>query len=151
MIQHSNTPNVVYGDESSFNLWMRPTKTWGRDDGKTKIEINIKRGKSITLYGAIGEMMTKPVFMQGRSTNTDEFCKFLKLVRQNFSDNSRIYLVLDNHPTHKSVAAKILAEELNITFTMLTPYSPEFNSIERLWGYMKKEFKNIIKERHYNI
>ena len=81
MIQHSNTPNVVYGDESSFNLWMRPTKTWGRDDGKTKIEINIKRGKSITLYGAIGEMMTKPVFMQGRSTNTDEFCNFLKLVR----------------------------------------------------------------------
>jgi len=41
---------------------------------------------SVTIYGAIGNCLTKPVFMIGDSTNKNEFIEFLENVRLNLVD-----------------------------------------------------------------
>ena len=68
---------VVYFDEASFNNWMRPNRTWSGVDRPVKMIIQQNRCQGITVFGAIGLNLQKPVFMQGQSTNWEEVMKFL--------------------------------------------------------------------------
>jgi len=46
---------VIYVDESSFNTWNRiNSKTWAPKHNVINMPINNTRGKSVTVYGAIG-------------------------------------------------------------------------------------------------
>ena len=76
---------IIYMDETSVNTWIRKQKTWQRRDEPVQVTINPKR-VSVTIYGAIGNCLTKPVFMIGDSTNKNEFIEFLENVRLNLVD-----------------------------------------------------------------
>ena len=54
---------IAYFDESAFNMWIRPRKTWHNPDEPVTIMINKDRGHNVTVYGAIGVRLTKAVFM----------------------------------------------------------------------------------------
>ena len=59
----------------------------------------------------------------------------------NLTSRSKIYLVLDNARAHRS---KVITEYCNshfIELVYLPGYSPEFNSIEALWGVLKGRVK----------
>ena len=103
MVNLTNEASIVYGDESSFNLWLRSSKTWATPDQRIRMPLNVTRGQGITLLGAIGEQMSRPVFYHGVSTNPTDFIAYLKEVRSSFKQlNTTILLVLDNHSTHKT-------------------------------------------------
>ena len=53
---------VVYFDESSCNSWHRRSHTWSTAARPVKLVVN-KRREAITIFGAIGTCMPKPVFM----------------------------------------------------------------------------------------
>ena len=61
--------NLVYFDEAGFNLWMRHRKTWGRQGCPVKMVLNKVRGKGVTVFGAIGVQMPRPLFIMERTTN----------------------------------------------------------------------------------
>jgi hypothetical protein len=44
----------VYFDESAFNMWLRPRKTWQDPSAPVTLVLNKDRGKNVTVYGAIG-------------------------------------------------------------------------------------------------
>ena len=96
----------------------------------------------VTLYGAIGNCLKTPsVFTVDQGTTIVGFTRFIEtLVQQKIQIDSRPYLILDNHSAHRS---KKLTELLTANFKVLwmPPYSCEFNSIERLWAYIKRSFK----------
>ena len=46
--------NLVYFDESSFNVWLRNRRTWCTSDRPVKMSINKDRLRGITVFGAIG-------------------------------------------------------------------------------------------------
>lgn len=61
--------------------------------------------KSVTVFGAIGACLSEPVFMAARSTNQVEFRRFLNEIAWHLRNpyrRSKPYLVMDNHPSHKT-------------------------------------------------
>lgn len=50
-------------------------------------------------------------------------------------------MVLDNHSAHKSKETLNYMESLNIKPLFMSPYSPELNSVESLWGISKARVK----------
>ena len=101
--------------------------------------------------GAIGHRMPKGVFSIAKSTNQQDVGEFLKRLRgvitpYPFTNNERIVLVVDNHPSHGTVHVRELAHQLNIELLYLPPYSPELNSIESLWAIFKLDLKNRLQQ-----
>ena len=58
---------------------MRPPKVWQYPKDPLRHKIPNKRLKGVTLFGAIGSSMTKPVFMTGYGTTKGLVCKFIEL------------------------------------------------------------------------
>lgn len=89
--------------------------------------------------------------MLAKSTNSEDFMAFLKLLRSKFmySKGRTIHLVLDNAAAHHNNLAKQLAAKLKIELMFLPAYTPELNPIEALWGIIKRDFrKRLMMTKH---
>ena len=95
--------------------------------------------------GCIGNCMSKPVFYMASSTNSEDFCIFLRKishrlirggVQKTESGNSRtVFCVLDNASAHHTEDASNMFKQLDIVPLWLPPYCPQFNSIGK---YIRK-------------
>ena len=74
--------------------------------------------------------------------NAIETIEHFKIVRKYYGSKPIAYFI-DNASWHKTKKVKEYCEENNITLLFLPPYSPEYNPIERVWGYLKSKVKNI--------
>lgn len=74
--------------------------------------------------------------------NALETIEHFKIVRKHYGDKPIAYFI-DNASWHKTKKVKEYCEENKITLLFLPPYSPEYNPIERVWGYLKSKVKNI--------
>ena len=98
---------LLYFDEASFNLWLRNKRTWTPKIEPVKYPIGRNRGKGITVMGAISQFMGKPLFALEKSTNSQAFQNFLRLIRTRFKLRStRLHLVLDNARAHTTSESK---------------------------------------------
>ena len=68
---------IVYVDETTFHSWMYQHKSWSLVDTPNHHQINNKR-YVITVYGAIGHCLKKPVYHFSHSTNKEDFQIFLR-------------------------------------------------------------------------
>ena len=93
--------------------------------------------------------MKEPVFAFGQSTNKFDFFKFLESIKsQKVNQETKPWIVLDNHRAHHSLICKdILSENFRTLF--LSAYSCRFNSIESLWALMKKLFLSYVCDHVY--
>ena len=62
-------------------------------------------------------------------------------MRAHYGDKPIVYLI-DNASWHKTKKVREYCEENNISLLFLPPYSPEYNPIERVWGFIKSKVKN---------
>ena len=81
----------------------------------------------ITVFGAIGTPLAKPVFYLAKSTNEEDFLKFLNKVKEAVSPTAqrareKPVILLDNHSAHKTQKS---LKRLNQYFQPLfqTPHS----------------------------
>jgi len=139
--------NVVYVDEAAFNMWTRGRRTYAGPLDSIKIPLNVERGASVTVYGAVGARLQEgKLFMHGRSTNQHEFASFLRRVRGAFVGNAgeTIHVVADNAAAHKTLSVRQLCRELQIELVFTPAYSPEFNCVERVWGHLKQKLQQAL-------
>mgnify|MGYP003335707402 CR=1 FL=1 len=57
-----------------------------------------------------------------------------------------MHLVLDNHSAHHTKLVQQTCYDLNIEMHFIPPYTPEFNCIEALWGWIKRDVKKRMLE-----
>jgi transposase len=68
------------------------------------------------------------------------FVKFLRKVKR-FYEGKRVWLFVDNGPTHTSAKAKRYVESHEgIELRFLPPYSPDLNPKEQWWKFLRRKF-----------
>lgn len=145
---------ILYLDESSFSERRNSVKAWNKRNTNTNIS-NGGRVRSISIMGAISEnALLHWVKIEGRYNSTD-FIRFIEELEDKISnsselkehlDNRNIFVVLDNAKIHTSKYSRRELKKKRLRFVFQTPYNPQFNPIELLWGMMKrKKSRKIIK------
>ena len=134
---------IIYIDETTFNLWQKTSKCWLVPG--MKLSMLKTRGPSITVIGAISkERGLVHVNIIDESNNAEHFQHFLVGLKSK-CEGRRVVLILDNLRIHH-------ANMLNDTYTadfkemFLPPYSSTLNPIEVLWSMVKRRWaKNLYR------
>jgi len=132
---------VFYQDEVGFSREGTLTRSWRLKGGKSKIP-NYGRGKRINLIGVFevgsGEFYGE---LEEESVNGERFKEFIWGLKKHLGSD-KIILICDNAKFHKSEALKewYTLQKTGLSLEFLPAYSPDFNPIERLWKWFKKEF-----------
>ncbi len=91
------------------------------------------------------------------ATTSEIFFGFIGLLKehvQNIFGDKEIHILMDNASIHKAkkMAPVIeLLEKDNVKFVYLSPYSPELNRIETLWGMMKYKWMKVECRTHEKL
>jgi transposase len=148
-----NGRSIVYIDETTFNVHMRHKRTWQYSELPVKFLMARKRLSGVTLYGAIGNCLTRPQFMTAASTsidNTEQFLHRLTLSIKTQEGAGKPLLVIDNHSAHRSLKIRgLLAENFDVLW--LPTQSSPFNSIESLWAFLKNKFRSQVATQTENL
>ena len=97
----------------------------------------------LNLVGAIRlGHLSEAVVEQYEKVNGDTIIDFFEKVKEQYSSQKTIHIVLDGAGYHKKKEVQETAEKLGIKLHYLPPYSPNLNPIERLWLVMNKHVRN---------
>ena len=111
---------------------------WFLIGDKKKVETP-KKKKSKTIIGALC-LKTRRIYWKKTDKGTSQtFIGFLYQLKRSFPD-VLIILISDNSSIHTSKKVEAFLERNPlIKIRFLTPYSPEYNPIERFWLWLKKK------------
>lgn len=76
--------------------------------------------------------------------NAETTVAFFEQLKTAYPDTPKIHIILDQSGYHRSQLVRDAALGKNIELHYLPPYSPNLNSIERLWKVMNEEIRNNI-------
>lgn len=93
------------------------------------------RFKNAYIFGAICPAENKAEALVLTTTGKQETEEHLKAISARVNENSHAVLIMDRAPWHKS-----LKTPDNITIIFLPSYSPELNSQENIWDYIRSNF-----------
>lgn len=96
--------------------------------------------RSVGFYGAVCENDGRLATMKAKKFNAETFHEFIKVLIRRRRKNRKIVVILDNARWHH---AKLLKPWLNehrdiLELDFLPPYSPELNTIERMWKVTRR-------------
>jgi len=109
--------------------------------GKPEIVKNTTRYRANTFgfYSLNGES----VIGFKENSKAESVCKFMEEIwRENRGE--KIFMVLDNFPSHRAKKTMERAEDLGIGLIYLPPYSPDLNPIEQIWKSLKREISTAF-------
>ena len=128
---------VVYIDETSFNLWQQPSKCWLTRD--MSLSLSTMRGKSLTLIAGISEKRGLIHYEVFAGSNTaDTFITFL--VNLKLRCRQPAVVVQDNLSVHKASKVMQLYGQ-GFRHMFLPTYSSVLNPIEKVWNIVKQEWR----------
>jgi len=99
----------------------------------------VKNKLSKTIFGALSLRGQKFYWKQAQRGNSTQFRVFLHQLHKAYPEKTLV-LILDNGSIHRSKKIKrFLTKHRWIKLFFLPPYSPEYNPIERFWGWLKRK------------
>lgn len=126
----------MYLDEVGFSLKGVVRRTWAMR-GKTPV---MRLPASWHKLSTIGAITSKGQFLQhtqSGSVKTPDVLTFLVHLLKHIA--GEVVLILDNAAIHRSKAVSAFVEsQQRLSLVYLPPYSPEFNPIEKVWAYIKR-------------
>jgi transposase len=105
----------------------------------------IKTSASRTRMNVVGALNLKNMQVNVTdfpTVNSDAMIEFFTFLKNCYPEASKIHVILDNGPYNASKRTQEYAENNGIILHYLPPYSPNLNSIERLWKVMKEYARN---------
>ena len=105
-----------------------------------KLGNKANRERITIIAGLLNKRIVAPCRLEGY-TNTETFNTW---VRENLLPELKPnnIIIMDNASFHKNQRTKELIESKGCILLYLPPYSPDFNPIEKIWGSMKKLYRN---------
>jgi len=135
--QSSPEHEVLYLDEADVDLNPRIGLTYIKRGEQPLV---LTPGQNVKYYigGALNSRTGNILYAHGPRKNSDLFIDSLHVISNAYRRAKTIHIVLDNYIIHKSAKAQKVLEtfEGRIQLHFLPPYSPEHNTIERLWKQM---------------
>ena len=113
-----------------------------------KLGNRANRERITIIAGLLNKRIIAPFRIKGY-TNTETFNTW---VRENLIPELKPnnIVIMDNASFHKSQHTRELIESKGCTLLYLPPYSPDLNPIEKIWGSMKKVYRNH-KHKHKDV
>ena len=109
------------------------------------MDISKKRYGRLTILGAIGNVLRKPCFVMGDSTNATDVLELLEMVVANLPTSQRPYIIFDGHRAHRARIVKAYMEEHFVPMQM-PKHSCEFNVQEKVWRAVKMRNRAGLSE-----
>ena len=132
---------IFYQDEVGFETQGTLTCTWGPMGEKIEIK-NYGRHGRMNLIGAL-ELGTGEFHgvLTRFKVNAQRFRRFICHIKREMRE-AKIMLICDNASFHKAKWIQQWARDNSkwLRLEFLPGYSPDFNPIERLWKYLKREY-----------
>ncbi len=117
------------------------SRCWNKIGQRREIPTFDNHGKS-AIFGSVNPLTGEVIHTHGKSINQNDFLIHLNEIKQKYL-GKKIMIVLDNCKSHfTKKVQKFLDSNNNFFFLFLSPYSPEFNVIERLWEVLRKSVTN---------
>jgi len=140
--QKEHDVEVFFVDESHFSNEPYVQKGWLFIKENKKVSTPAKREKK-TIVGALDLETKKFYWKEATKGDSKTFIEFLRQIRKSFP-NQLIVLILDNSRIHKNGRVKkFLTSNPWVKLEFLTPYSPEYNPIERFWQWLKRKVYGV--------
>ena len=98
----------------------------------------------VNLSGALDLETMNVITGVYETVNGESTVDFLSKVKAAYCSAPMIHVVLDQSGYHKSEIVVKFAKENNIKLHYLPPYSPNLNTIERLWKVMNETARNNV-------
>jgi transposase len=144
-LRHGLEPDEVllFADPCHPTMATKVSHGWIRK-GKNKL---IKQTASRTrqnIMGAIDLTTHEVTAIFPDKVNTASNIEFLKALQLRYKECRRIHLILDNASYNTSNEFIEYAQNHNVVLHHLPTYSPNLNSIERLWPIMNQHVRNNV-------
>jgi transposase len=119
-------------------------KTWFLK-GKQRIIPTYGKHQGIKLLGILNYETGHVYCEENEKYDAEVFLNFLKNVLILYP-TGKIVMILDNARIHhaKLIQPLLKEHEARLQLVFLPPYSPKYNLIEGLWGWMKSEIINNV-------
>lgn len=134
---------IFYWDEAWFKSTEHRWRTWWIK-WKTPIVTATGARFGVNAMSIISKNWVMKFMVYEWTFTADTLLVFLrKLV---FKTDKKYTLILDGHPTHKTVKVNEYLESIDhqIKIYFLPPYSPELNPDEQVWNNAKDKMKGLI-------
>lgn len=142
MLQGVLAKDLVFIDESGVNLSLVRLFARSPKGKRARGKRPIKRGKNVSLIGAIGlqGVITQISILGATDGLTFEAFISQKLVPKLWKGAC---VVMDNCSIHKGKEIEDLIEAAGAKLIYLPPYSPDFSPIENCWSKIKSILRSM--------
>jgi transposase len=127
---------IFFGDEAGVRSDFHAGTTWA-PKGETPVVEATGARFSMNMISAISNRGEMRFMVVDGSVNADAFIEFLK--RLIIDTDRPVFLIVDGHPTHRSVRVRDFVNATNgkLGLFYLPGYSPELNPDEFVWNDLK--------------
>ncbi len=130
---------LLFGDEASFPQWGTLSYTWSRRGVQPQVQTSGKR-KAYKVFGLI-DYFSGRLFSQATEERLTSHSYEAFLTQVLSQSERRIVLIQDGarYHTSKAMQSFFARNAERLTVYQLPSYSPDFNTIERLWKKIKEQ------------
>ena len=141
LLQEGQLKNMIFIDESGFNIWLKRTYARARLGQRAFRSVVGQRGQNLTFKLAISPTtgVVAYSFHFGGKTSAI-FNDFLQVVSEAINGNEETYLIMDNAPCHKNA----VSPNPNHVVKFLPPHSPFLNPIKNSFSAWKWAVKHKL-------
>ncbi len=137
---------IWWQDEARFGQKGNLIRTWAEKGSRPRL-LKDQRFEYVYIFGAVCPEHKKGAAIVVPFSNTNAMNEHLKEISINVDKNSHAIVLMDQAGWHRS---KDLSIPENITIVLLPPYSPELNSQENIWQYLRDKFLSLKIFNNYD-
>ena len=141
IIDSKTTVNLYFQDESRFGLKTHIGKCLTASGVKPIVTYQ-HAFKNTYLYGSFSPINGDSFVYEIEGTTSEIFYLYLKEFSEYKPDEVKI-IIIDNAGFH---SMKNYVLPINIILVRIPPYSPELNPSEKIWHYIKQNYRNRVFE-----